>query len=341
MPSRQDAQAVEHSEPAVQRRRLRVLFLATRDYYHPETTGGDVTLWENARYLALRGHAVTYLTAGYGRASRGETLDGINVVRLGGIRSLWIRTFIYYIARGRNRYDVVVTEGFGGSRIPRMAPLYVREPIITEWHQIHRELFAAQYPVFLTWPLNLLERLAARVHRDTFVRAGTDEWKRAFPAIGFRPENIFEVPVSIRPDWLAEPKGIPAEPPTIVWIGKFRRYKCAHHAIQAMSRLVPQVRQARLIIVGRHDDRAYERELVELATRLGVQPNLEFRFDVDEVSKRNLLRSATLVTVTSGPMRCCGSLRTLTSAVACRRMRFNLHAASVGRMLDSALRKWF
>ena len=37
---------------------LRVLFLATRDWYHPATTGGDITMWENARYLAHAGHQV-------------------------------------------------------------------------------------------------------------------------------------------------------------------------------------------------------------------------------------------------------------------------------------------
>ena len=34
--------------------------LATRDWYHPATTGGDITMWEQARYLApmLRGEGV-------------------------------------------------------------------------------------------------------------------------------------------------------------------------------------------------------------------------------------------------------------------------------------------
>jgi hypothetical protein len=71
---------------------LRVLFFATRDWYHPATTGADITMWENARYLASKGHDVTFVAASFPGASRQETLDSIKVIRLGGIHSLWLRT---------------------------------------------------------------------------------------------------------------------------------------------------------------------------------------------------------------------------------------------------------
>ena len=214
---------------------------------------------------------------------------------------MWLRTFVYYMTQCRGRFDVVVTEGFGGSRIPRFAPLYVKEPIITEWHQIHRDLFAAQYPKLLGAPLNLLERVTAWVHRNTLVRAGTEEWRRAFPSIGFKPENVFLLPVSIRDDWL-----IPAtkghghvRKPTILWLGKFRRYKCPHHAVRAMSEVVRRVPDARLVLAGRHDDRHYERSLAELAEQLSIARHLEFRFDIDETEKRSLLHSTRVVVVPS------------------------------------------
>src|SRR5260370_6788428 len=135
----------------------------------------------------------------------------------------------------RGRFDVVVAEGFGGSRIPRLAPLYVKEPIITEWHQIHRDLFAVQYPRLMSGPLNLLERMAAWVSRDTLVRAGTDEWKLSFPSIGFKPSNIFVVPVSIREEWLTAPQASLASS-TILWLGKLRAFHGPHTAVIAVAR---------------------------------------------------------------------------------------------------------
>jgi len=61
-------------------RRLKVLFLATRDWYNPATTGGDNTLWENGRYLASAGHHVTYVAARFRGAAKQETIDGIHVI---------------------------------------------------------------------------------------------------------------------------------------------------------------------------------------------------------------------------------------------------------------------
>lgn len=278
---------------------LRVLFLATRDWFHPATTGGDITMWENARYLAAAGHQVTFVAAGFPGAVKTETVDGINVVRLGGIHSLWLRSFLYYFSHGGRKYDVIVTEGFGGSRIPRLAPLYVRQPIITEWHQVHRELFAAQYPKLLLRPLNLLERSTAWVHRNTWLRVGTEEWKQAFPKIGFKPENVFVVPVSIRDDWLHTQNGSQATEPTILWIGKIRRYKCPDHVIRAMPAVLREIKSARLVIAGRHDDLKYEEELRSLAGQLAVEQSVTFRFNVSEADKRRLILESRVVVLPS------------------------------------------
>jgi glycosyltransferase involved in cell wall biosynthesis len=255
-------------------------------------------MWENARYLATLGHDVTFVAAGFAGAAKEETLDGIHVIRLGGIHSLWLTTFIRYMRSWRGRFDVVVAEGFGGSRIPRLTPLYVTEPVITEWHQIHRELFAIQYPRLMNVPLNLLERLTAWVHRNTLVRAGTEEWRQAFPNIGFNPENVFVVPVSIRDEWFGG-SGIGPPKASILWLGKLRRYKCPHHVIRSMVDVVKQVPEAKLIISGRRDDVAYERELRNLTTDLHLEHNVEFRFNVSESEKRDLLRSSRILVVPS------------------------------------------
>lgn len=279
--------------------KLRALFLATRDWYHPATTGGDMTLWENARYLASAGHEVTFVGASYPGAVREELLDGIRVVRLGGIHSLWLRTFLYYTSSPRGRWDVVVAEGFGGSRIPRMAPLYVREPVITEWHQVHRDLFAVQYSKVLNGPLNLLERMTAWVSRNTLVRAGTEEWRQAFSRLGFKSENIFVLPVSIREEWLSGSAGHRTVAPTILWLGKLRRYKCPDHAVRAMVEVVRSVAGARLIIAGRRDDARYERQLRALVTELHLESTVEFRFDISEQEKRELLQASRVLVLPS------------------------------------------
>jgi glycosyltransferase involved in cell wall biosynthesis len=226
-------------------------------------------------------------------------MDGIHVVRIGGTHWLWFWTFVNYLAKWRGRYDVVVAEGFGGSRIPRFAPLYVKEPIITEWHQIHRDLFAVQYPKLLNGPLNLLERVTGWVHRNTRVRAGTEEWRERFISFGFNPDKVFVQGVSIREDWLASsPPPLPATP-TILWLGKLRRYKCPDHAIRALPDVIKRVPDAKLILAIRRDDKKYENQLRALVTDLRLYAHVEFRINVSEEEKRDLFRAASVLVVPS------------------------------------------
>lgn len=277
---------------------LRVLFLVSRDIRHPSNTGGDILLWECALYLVGEGHDVTVMTSTFAGALSDETIEGIKVVRSGGLLSLWWRTFLYYMTKGRGRYDVVVVEGFGGSRIPRFTPLYVKEPIVTEWHQIHADLFAVQYPRVLVPALNFLERVTAFVHRNTIVMARTKEWQEAFPRIGFKPENIRVVPAFIAEDWFVD-SPTRATDPRIVWLGKFRRYKCPDHAIRAMKEVIRQVPNATLILAGFHDDRVYEAELLDLAEQIGLRNSVEFEFGITEERKRSLLDACRGMVITS------------------------------------------
>jgi glycosyltransferase involved in cell wall biosynthesis len=261
----------------------------SRDIKHPANTGGDIGLWERALFLVAEGHQVTVMASQFAGAPHHETIEGIEVFRIGTLLSLWWRTFLFYMTHGRGKYDVVVVEGFGGSRIPRLTPLYVREPIITEWHQIHSDLFAVQYPRLLRPLLNLLERATAFVHRNTIVMARTEDWKEAFPRIGFKLSNIRVVPACIGDDWFTDAKSEKFTQPTFVWLGKFRRYKCPDHAIRALGLVVKSVPSARLILAGFHDDRPYEAELVRLAGQLGLTQAVEFRFNITEEEKRSLL----------------------------------------------------
>ena len=297
------ATATTTSNPAaagVSSRRLKVLFLASRDWYHPATTGGDNTMWENARYLASVGHQVTFVCAGYDGAAREELRDGIRVVRLGGIHSLWLTTFRYYMSSCRGRFDVVVAEGFGGSRIPRLAPLYVKEPIVTEWHQVHRDLFAVQYPGLAQAPLNALERLTAWVHRNTAVRAGTEDWRSPFTSIGFKPEKVFVLPVSIREEWLPDIRRARSTgPPSILWLGKLRRYKCPDHVIRAMPAVLKAVPDVELTIAGRSDDASYAGKLAALAAELGIADKVRFTWDLTEEEKKEVIASSRVLAVPS------------------------------------------
>ena len=76
---------------------LKVLFMVTRDVKNPAVSGGDMAPWEYARYLAYKGHSITYVTSRFPGSAKKEMVDGVEVIRLGGVLTLWFRTFIFYV----------------------------------------------------------------------------------------------------------------------------------------------------------------------------------------------------------------------------------------------------
>jgi glycosyltransferase involved in cell wall biosynthesis len=87
--------------------------------------------------------------------------------------------------------------------------------------------------------------------------------------------------------------------PLIVWLGKIRRYKCVHHAVEAMARVAQKEPAARQVIAGRRDDRGYEGTLQRMIDDLGLAERVRFHFDLSEDAKFQLLRQARALVVPS------------------------------------------
>jgi len=276
---------------------MRVLFLTSRDWLDPNACGGDFCTTDYARYLAGRGHEVTLLAARYLGSAREQTLEGVRIVRPGGIFFLALWALAYYV-RHRKAFDVVYEEGMASVRLPFLAPLYVRRPLVAMWYQVNAPIFSEQYPRPLAWLLTLAERLVLTLHRHSVMLTLSSDRKQELVALGFRPEQVTVTPplmLDSRPTEVPDP---PREP-LIVWLGKIRRYKCAHHAVEAMPDVVRQVPQARLVIAGRRDDEGYEAELLSLAERLGVKDAVQVIVDVSDAEKWDLLARAQAFVVTS------------------------------------------
>lgn len=274
---------------------MRLLMIVSRHGSDPRGAGGDVQGSLYARHLVELGNDVTYVTSG----SDGESQwEGVDIVRLGKPELLPLRAFNWYRSHGQ-AFDAVYAEAFGGARFPFCAPLYVRQPLLTAWYQVNRDVFIHQLGRVAGSAAASVEGWVARLHRKATILTPSEARRADLVAIGFDPDRVHAVPPFSIDEVNGLAPNVALREPLIVWLGKLRRYKSPHIAIQAMPAVLRQVPQARLVIAGRRDDEDYLKELRSMISKLHLDSRVEFALDISEEAKRRLLRRAATLVVTS------------------------------------------
>lgn len=277
---------------------MKILFLVSRDSLHTASAGGDIQANEWAKYLAGKGHSVTYICGTFKGSKKKEIIDGVEVIRVGPGNLLFFYTFFYYMLNCRGKYDVVYEEVISGAQLPLLAPLYVREPILAAWHQRNSLIILYQFPKPLRPLLNLAEKYLAYVHRNVIIRVPSADRINELVDLSLPLKNLKVIPASIPEEW-THIKITSKREPLIVWLGKIRRYKCPHHVVLAMKQVCQEYPEAKLIIAGKREDVKYERELRYLAQKKGISENVEIMTNLTEREKRDLLLRAKVLVLPS------------------------------------------
>jgi glycosyltransferase involved in cell wall biosynthesis len=280
---------------------LKVLVMVARDPMNPYLGGGELTFAEWSRELVRSGHEVDYVCSTFPGAPRESEFDGVRVHRLAGEGMLGAAAYLEYFRRYRGRVDVVVEDMLGGSKLPFSAPLYVREPVITVWHQDHIPLFRAPFPRATLPVLEGLERFLLRIHRDCYTLVPSTASAHSFEAKGGDPQRVRVYQPGISESMLNQGDPLPyaARKPQLLSLGKIRRYKSAHIAIRVLDRLRTDFPQLQLTIAGRMGGVDYYRELVALVRDLDLGARVHFEIDVSEARKIELLRESLVLLATA------------------------------------------
>lgn len=224
---------------------MRILWFNWRDIKNPDAGGAEVFTHEVMRRLIRKGYTLTLFTAEYKDCLSSEKVDGIEIVRNGGKYSVYRRARDYY-TRHKNDYDFIIDEI---NTRPFLTPKFVKnKPMLAIFHQMAREFWFYE----TTFPLNYigyyyLEKKWLSYYRDIPTITVSNSSRKDLEELGFK--NIFIVSEGLNISPLPALPEKEAEP-TILFIGRLKKAKLPHHALQAFSQIKKQIPNAKMWIVG-------------------------------------------------------------------------------------------
>ncbi|HUC20948.1 MAG TPA: glycosyltransferase family 4 protein, partial [Candidatus Polarisedimenticolaceae bacterium] len=264
----------------------RILILNWRDVRHAQAGGAEVYIHELAKCWQQLGHETTLFCGNDGNSPRHEVVDTIKTVRRGGFATVYIWAFVYYFTRFRKRFDIIVDCHNG---IPFFTPLYAREPVYCVVHHVHQEVFTQYLTAPKAFIARFLEKTAMPLvyRRRQFLTVSDSSKAAMIDELGIPAGKIEIVHNGVDLEQLVP--GSKAEQPTVLYVGRLKRYKSVDTLIKAFSQIKTRVPTARLIIAGTGDDAA---RLNKLVAKLDLASSVSFRGRVTEQEKIRLLQSA-------------------------------------------------
>ncbi len=236
---------------------MKILIFNWRDIRHPQGGGAEAYLHEQAKRWVRAGHGVRWITSSFPGAPARESLDGIDVIRKGGRFGIYLQAVVSYFRFGRDA-DVIIDAENG---IPFFTPLFSRKPGVLLIYHVHRNVWFKELPLPAAWVGWFLEIVVMPVvyrwRRVVTISASSEREVRAL-----MPANPLTVVHSgIGEQYVPGPK---SKHPSIVFLGRLKRYKSVDVLLRAVARLDPAME---INVIGRGDDEA---RLKQVAAEVGL-----------------------------------------------------------------------
>jgi glycosyltransferase involved in cell wall biosynthesis len=263
---------------------MHILWFNWRDILNPEAGGAEVFTHEVMKRLADRGYEMTLFTSRFKRCQLNENIGGVDIIREGNKYTVY-KQAKNYLKAYKHHYDLIIDEI---NTRPFFTPKFVREKqVIALIHQLARDFWFYE----TRFPLNYigyyyLEKKWLLNYKDIITLTVSNSTKIDLEALGFK--KLFVVPPGLNVTPLSTVKEKEANP-TVVFIGRLKKAKLPHHALQAFSIIKREIPDAKMWIIGD----GYLREKLESFKSKDVT----FFGHVSNEKKYELLRRAHIILV--------------------------------------------
>lgn len=300
---------------------MHILVLTDRDWTHPQAGGTGTHLFGQVSRWVAWGHRVSVVACGYeGAAAHERISERLEIHRVGGRSTVFPRA-IWRQWRGLVPDVDVTFEVVNG--ITFLTPLWMSTPRVTLIHHVHREHYVEEMGAKGRLAAFMLETAPLRwLYRSSRFITISEASARDMARIGIRREQIDVNHMGV--ELGAFEPGERAPVPTLLYLGRLKRYKRIEYVLDALE----AVPEAVLELAGEGDHReALEREI----EARGLTERVRMRGHVDEETKLRLLQSAWVNLTASSAEGWC---LTVMEAAACRTPTVALAVGGLPESID-------
>ncbi len=280
---------------------MNILWLAWKDYTHPQRGGAEVVLRELIQRQVREGHHVTLLTARHPGAKARETMDGIEVIRIGSNRYLHpLQALVYYMRHLRGRFDLMIETV---NTAPYFSLLFRgKTKGYALYHQLARQVWfhESKSPLsqlgyyviepFATWLLGRAGTPLITVSEST---------KQDLARFGWSSNNAHLISEGIEIEPVADLSLVEKyDQPTMLSLGALRGMKRTLDQVQAFEIAKEHIPDLQLKIAGDASD-PYGQQVLRYIALSPFKDDIEYLGRVSLEDKINLMRRSHVITLTS------------------------------------------
>ncbi len=251
---------------------LRFLAVNWRDIKHPEAGGAEVHLHEILSFLVKWGHDVTQISSAFPEGESQAVVDGVRILRSGHWfdANLTLPVFARRIMKS-NTFDAVIEDI---NKLPFFMPLYTDIPVLG----VVPHLFGTTVFREANWLIGsyvvIMEKLIPHIYKNNRFMVISPSTRSDLASRGIAPDRIDVVLCGLNHELYRNLDLERNEDPTIVHLGRLRKYKSVEIAIRAVEIIRKKLPEAKLLIIG---DGPYKSALEDTVEKAGMEEAVEFK----------------------------------------------------------------
>ncbi len=251
---------------------MRILALNWNDLTNPFGGGAEVHLEELLRRLVSYGHEVMLFCSGWKDCAPEETIEGVRIIRRGNrynfnlIAPFYLRKIVR-----REQFDILVEDI---NKIPFYTPLFLKLKTLVVIPHLFATTVFQEVNIVLASYVYLAEKPLVPMYRGRKFNVISESTAEDIVARGVPEEDVSVIHCGIdREAYAYDPSVKKYDRPTILYLGRIKKYKSVQHLISALKIVKQRVPDARLAVVGAGD---YLEPLKAQAESMGLADDVEF-----------------------------------------------------------------